>query len=192
MAKVLPEIDAELAAWIAAQPLFFNASAPLDAQGHINLSPRGLDTFRVLGPHEVAYLDFTGSGNETAAHLEENGRITLMFCAFSGAPRILRLYGRGQVILPGSPGWQALRGHFPPELPRARQIVRVAVNRIQTSCGYGVPLMEFIGQREELPRWTEKKGETGLRDYQARNNRLSIDGLAAPYVVPNDDSPGGR
>ncbi|MCW8957775.1 MAG: pyridoxamine 5'-phosphate oxidase family protein, partial [Gammaproteobacteria bacterium] len=121
------------------------------------------------------------SGNESAAHLAENGRITLMFCAFSGAPRILRLYGRGEVVLPDSPEWQGLRGHFPADLPRARQIVRVAVTRIQTSCGYGVPLMDLIGQREELPRWTEKKGGEGLREYQEKNNRRSIDGLPAPH-----------
>jgi hypothetical protein len=180
MAKVLPEIDKELAAWITAQPLFFNATAPLSATGHINLSPRGLDTFRVLGPHEVAYLDFTGSGNESAAHIAENGRITLMFCAFSGAPRILRLYGRGEVILPGSENWQALRATFPDDLPPARQIVHVTVERVQTSCGYGVPLMTFTAQRDELSRWAEKKGTEGLYRYQEKNNRISIDGLAAP------------
>lgn len=186
MAKVLPEIDNELAAWIAQQPLFFNATAPLASDGHVNLSPRGLDTFRVLGPHEVAYLDFTGSGNETAAHLLENGRITLMFCAFSGPPRILRLYGRGEVILPDNREWDSLLHHFPGEHPQARQIVRVAVERVQTSCGYGVPLMELTGQRDELIRWAEKKGKAGLRDYQKKNNRVSIDGLPAPQPEDND------
>lgn len=181
MAKVLPEIDQELAEWIAAQPLFFNATAPLSGDGHINLSPRGLDTFRVLDPHAVAYLDFTGSGNESAAHIAENGRITLMFCAFSGAPRILRLYGRGEVILPDGNEWEMLRAHFPASLPPARQIVRVRVDRIQTSCGYGVPLLDFNRQRDELVQWAEKKGEAGLREYQEKNNRLSIDGLPAPH-----------
>ncbi len=181
MAKVLPEIDQELATWIAAQPLFFNATAPLSRHGHINLSPRGLDTFRVLSPHEVAYLDFTGSGNESAAHIAENGRITLMFCAFSGAPRILRLYGMGEVILPDDSEWETLRTRFPTPLPQARQIVRVRVERIQTSCGYGVPLMDFNGQRDDLIRWAEKKGEAGLREYQEKNNRLSMDGLPAPH-----------
>lgn len=185
MAKVLPEIDDQLAAWIAEQPLFFNATAPLSADGHVNLSPRGLDTFRVLGPLEVAYLDFTGSGNETAAHLAENGRITLMFCAFSGPPRILRLYGRGEVILPDDEHWPDYRDRFPPDLPEARQIVRVAVERVQTSCGYGVPLMSVTGQREELSRWTEKKGSEGLREYQEKNNRISIDGLPAPFADNN-------
>lgn len=180
MAKVLPEIDSELAEWIAAQPMFFNATAPLSAEGHINLSPRGLDTLRVLGPHEVAYLDLTGSGNESAAHLAENGRITLMFCAFAGAPRILRLYGRGKILLPETPAFDALHPHFPDHLPRARQIVHVTVDRVQTSCGYGVPLMQFERQRDELLQWAERKGEKGLRDYQRKNNRFSIDGLEAP------------
>ena len=128
----------------------------------------------------MAYLDFTGSGNESAAHIAENGRITLMFCAFSGPPRILRLYGRGEVILPEGNEWESLRAVFPADLPAARQIVRISVERIQTSCGYGVPLMEFVGERDDLTRWTEKKGEQGLRDYQQRNNRRSIDGLPAP------------
>lgn len=182
MAKVLPAIDEELAAWIEAQPLFFNATAPLSAEGHINLSPRGLDTFRVLGPLEVAYLDFTGSGNESAAHITENGRITLMFCAFSGEPRILRLYGQGEVILPDSEAWPSLRTLFPAELPPARQIVRVTVERVQTSCGFGVPLMDFLRQRDELVRWAERKGEEGVRKYQERNNRISMDGLPAPHM----------
>ena len=182
MAKVLPAIDEELTAWIEAQPLFFNATAPLSADGHINLSPRGLDTFRVLGPLEVAYLDFTGSGNESAAHITENGRITLMFCAFSGEPRILRLYGQGEVILPDSDAWHDLRALFPAELPLARQIVRVMVERVQTSCGFGVPLMDFIRQRDELVRWAERKGEEGVRKYQEQNNRISMDGLPAPHT----------
>ena len=187
MAKVLAEIDQELAAWIAAQPLFFNATAPLSADGHVNLSPRGLDTFRVLGPLEVAYLDFTGSGNESAAHIAENGRITLMFCAFSGAPRILRLYGRGEVIRPGDGGWDSLRAKFPPDYPPARQIVRISIERVQTSCGYGVPLMHLEGQREQLIAWSEKKGPEGLSAYQGLNNRISIDGLPAPGIGLEDD-----
>ena len=152
MAKVLPELDAELTAWISAQPMFFTASAPLAANGHINLSPRGLDTFRILGPLEVAWLDLTGSGNETAPHLVENGRLTVMFCAFSGPPRILRLYGRGKVILPDSTAWTELRPHFP-QYPGERQIIHLAVERVQTSCGAGVPLMDYRGQRDILPKW---------------------------------------
>ncbi len=179
--KVLNEIDAALAEWIAAQPLFFNASAPLAADGHINLSPRGLDSLRVLGPRRVAYLDLTGSGNETAAHLLENGRITLMFCAFEGEPRILRLFGRGRIVQPGDGDWEALIKHFDASLPGIRQIVDIELERIQTSCGYGVPLMSFQGERRRLLEWAEKKGYEGIRDYQARNNATSIDGLPSSF-----------
>jgi hypothetical protein len=184
--KVLPEIDSELAAWIAAQPLFFVASAPLSGEGHVNLSPRGLDSLRVIGPHEVAFYDLVGSGNETAAHLAENGRITLMFCAFEGAPRILRLFGNGEVVRPDAPGWEALRRHFSDDLPPPRQIIRIAVSRVQTSCGYGVPLMTLQGQRDDLVRWAEKKGADGLSEYQRRNNATSIDQLPAPGITPGE------
>lgn len=184
MAKVLPEIDSELACWITAQPLFFVASAPLSGEGHVNLSPRGLDSLRVLGPHEVAFYDLTGSGNETAAHLAENGRITLMFCAFAGAPRILRLFGKGEVVRPADPGWEALSCHFTGGLPPARQIIHIAVSRVQSSCGYGVPLMTLQKQRDDLITWCDKKGAEGLSDYQRRNNARSIDGLAAPGISP--------
>lgn len=188
MATVHPEIDAKMAAWIAAQPLYFNATAPLTADGHINLSPRGLDTLRVLGPREVAYLDLVGNSNESAAHLAENGRITLMFCAFSGAPQILRLFGTGEVLRPDHPRFPALREQFPPGQKGIRQLVHIRVRRVQTSCGFGVPLLDYVGQREELPRWAEKKGEAGLADYQRRNNSRSIDGLPAPGLTdpPND------
>jgi hypothetical protein len=173
-------IDPGLAEWITAQPLFFVASAPLSAEGHVNLSPRGLDSFRVLGAHEVAYLDLTGSGNETAAHLAENGRITVMFCAFSGDPKILRLYGRGRVVLPRDADWDALRTRFPAELPAERQIVHVRVTRVQTSCGFGVPLLEYRGQRTMIHEWALRKGPKGLIEYRHRKNRRSLDGLPAP------------
>lgn len=180
MAKTYDSITPEMAEWIGQQPLFFVASAPLSADGHVNLSPRGLDTFRVLGANEVAYLDLTGSGNETAAHLAENGRITVMFCAFTGKPKILRLYGKGEVILPQTPAWGTLRHHFPTQLPGVRQIVRISVERIQSSCGFGVPLMDYRGQRSELLDWAEKKGPDGIADYQQNKNAVSIDGLPAP------------
>ncbi|MGE0079900.1 MAG: pyridoxamine 5'-phosphate oxidase family protein [Thiohalomonadaceae bacterium] len=180
MAKLYPGIDADMAAWIAAQPMFFVASAPLSADGHVNCSPRGLDTLRVLGPNEVAWLDLTGSGNETAAHLAENGRITFMFCAFSGRPRILRLFGRGEVLLPGSEGFRRLRPYFPADLPGVRQLVRVDVTRVQTSCGFGVPLLRFEGERADLLAWAERKGEDVLAGYRAERNARSIDGLPAP------------
>ena len=177
--KLHDEINDEMAGWIAAQPLFFVASAPLAAEGHVNLSPRGLDSFRVLGPRRVGWLDLTGSGNETAAHLAENGRVTVMFCAFQGAPQILRFFGKGSVVLPGSDEWAGLRSEFG-DLSGVRQIITVEVERIQTSCGYGVPLMEPVGERTRLLEWAEKKGETGLEEYREKNNRVSIDGLPAP------------
>jgi len=180
MAKVYPEIDARMAEWIGRQPLFFVGTAPLSAAGHVNLSPRGLDTFRLLDSTTAAYLDLTGSGNESAAHLAENGRITVMFCAFSGDPRILRLYGRGEVILPGAPEWEGLRQHFPLAIPGVRQIVRIAVERVQTSCGFGVPLMEYAGQRDTLIEWANRKGPDGIRTYWETKNAVSIDGLPAP------------
>src|ERR1051325_10411718 len=156
MAKVIDGITSELRAFIEAQPLFFVASAPLAGDGHVNLSPKGLDSLRVLSPSRVAYLDLTGSGNETAAHLHENGRITFMFCAFTGAPRILRLYGTGQAVLPGSPEWADLAGRFP-AYPGVRQLIVARISRVQTSCGYAVPLMDHARQRDTLLRWAEAK-----------------------------------
>jgi hypothetical protein len=178
MGKVVASITPELRAFIESQPLFFVASAPLAGDGHVNLSPKGLDALRVLSPHAVAYADLTGSGNETAAHLRENGRITLMFCAFAGAPRILRLYGVGRAALPETPEWEALAGRFPPH-PGVRQIVVVDVARVQTACGFGVPLMDYVRQRDTLPRWAESKGEELVR-YRREKNARSIDGLPAP------------
>lgn len=174
------EIDSELAAWIAAQPMYFLASAPLSADGHVNLSPRGLDSLRVLGPQQVALLDLTGSGNETAAHLLENGRITVMFCAFAGKPKILRLFGRGRSVQPGDADWGGLRGRFPADIPGIRQIFVVDVARVRTSCGFGVPLMAFEAQRDDLIRWAEKKGEAELATYRENKNAVSLDGLPAP------------
>ena len=171
-------ISPELKAFIEAQHVFFVATAPLEAAGHVNLSPKGMNTFRVLGPSRVAYLDLTGSGNETAAHLHQNRRITFMFCAFDGKPTILRLYGRGRVIGPGSSEWAELSQLFP-ELPGARQIVLADVTRVQTSCGFGVPLMHFTADRDALAKWAEAKGEDGLRRYREQKNRRSIDGLPA-------------
>jgi hypothetical protein len=179
MAKQYDAITDELRAWIEAQHMFFVASAPLSAEGHVNVSPKGLDTFRILGPRRVAYLDLTGSGNETSAHLQENGRITFMFCAFAGPPRILRLYGRGRVALPGSPLWAELRPLFP-DLPGARQIIAAAIHRVQTSCGFAVPNYTYRGQRDTLIRWAENRGEVGLEAYRREKNALSLDGLPAP------------
>lgn len=180
MARVHDSITPELRAFIEAQPMYFVASAPLAADGHVNLSPKGLDSFRVLGPHRVAYLDLTGSGNETAAHLRENGRITLMFCAFEGPPRILRLYGTGRAVLPGAADWDALAARFP-DHTGIRQVIVAQVARVQTSCGFGVPRMELAGQRDQLTRWAEAKGDA-LPSYRAEQNTRSIDGLPAPVV----------
>ncbi len=172
------EITPELATWISRQRLFFVASAPLSGEGHVNLSPKGLDSFRVLGPREVAYLDLTGSGAETMAHLRENGRITVMFCAFEGPPRILRLFGRGESHPLESEGYQALRMHFT-DFPGARAIVRIEVEAVRSSCGWGVPLYGEPTNRVLLPEWSEKKGEQGLEDYRQEKNRQSLDGLPA-------------
>jgi predicted pyridoxine 5'-phosphate oxidase superfamily flavin-nucleotide-binding protein len=177
MGKTYESITPELAEFIGRQRMFFVASAPLDARGHVNVSPKGLDCLRVLDERRVAYLDLTGSGNETSAHLEENGRITLMFCAFEGQPKILRLYGLGRAILPDREGWNELAPHFEVASAGARQIVVIDVERVQTSCGFGVPLYEFGGQRELLPQWAEKKGDAGLAEYRRTKNAVSIDGL---------------
>ena len=174
MAKFYPALDDNLKAFIARQHVFFVATAPAD--GRISLSPKGLDGLRVLGDQRVAYLDLTGSGNETAAHLLADGRMTLMFCAFEGDPLILRLYGRGRSIKPGDAEWATLAPLFP-ALPGTRQIILLDIESLQTSCGAGVPLYAYTGEREELLRWLEKKGEPGVRDYQREKNRVSIDGL---------------
>jgi hypothetical protein len=180
MAKTFDRLTDDLQQFIAAQHMFFVASAPRSDSGHVNLSPKGLDSFRILAPTQIAYLDLTGSGNETAAHLQENGRITLMFCAFQGAPLILRLFGQGRVVLPHSPDWDAIAAQFPP-LPGSRQIIVAELDRIQTSCGTGVPLYELQQQRSELVTWAAKKGEAGLETYRQQKNRISIDGLPSPY-----------
>src|SRR4051795_5500756 len=144
MGKIYEEIDAGMKAFIGRQHVFFVGTAPTSPEGHLNLSPKGLDTFRILGPRTVAYLDLTGSGIETVAHLRENGRLTILFCAFEGRPKILRLYGRGRAVEPGDPEWDALIGRFPP-YPGTRSVVVVDVARIADSCGFAVPLYEYRG-----------------------------------------------
>ncbi len=162
--------------------MFFVASAPLQAEGHINLSPRGLDSLRIIDDQHVVLLDLTGSGNETAAHLAQNGRLTIMLCAFEGDPKIVRLYGNGKVITQDDKKWSELRPSFPSDMPGVRQLFYVDVNRVQTSCGFGVPLMDYRGQRDKLLQWAQKKGPKGIAAYQEKNNRVSIDGLAAPHA----------
>ncbi|HEX4796639.1 MAG TPA: pyridoxamine 5'-phosphate oxidase family protein [Humisphaera sp.] len=176
MAALHVEITPELQAFIVAQPMFFVASAPLSGEGHVNLSPKGLDTFRILSPTCVAYLDFVGSGNETAAHVLENGRITFMFCAFEGPPKIVRLYGRGRTVQPRDAQWADLSSNFP-QCDGVRQIMIAEISRVQTSCGFGVPRMRLEDQRDALFAWVRKKGPDGLVEYQSRKNRVSIDGL---------------
>jgi hypothetical protein len=180
--KVFDELDAALRRFIESQRLFFVATAPLDSEGLVNLSPKGLDTLRILGPREIAYLDLTGSGIETLAHLRENGRVCLMFCAFEGRPRILRLHGRGEAFEPGQPGWDALRGHFP-EIPGARAIIRVDVRRIADSCGWGVPLFRYEGQRDQLVRFAEQLGPEKIAAAQAKYNAKSLDGLPGLHTA---------
>ena len=180
MAQTFEKIPDEFVGWIEGQPVFFVATAPADPGTHVNVSPRGLDTFRVVDANRVAWLDLTGSGVETIAHLkaggEAGGRITLMFCAFDGPPRIVRLYGRGAVHEPGGEAHDGLRLLLP-DLPGSRAVVDVAVDRVSSSCGFGVPLMEFVGPREELVTSARRKGPEKMAAYRARKNAASIDGL---------------
>jgi len=175
--KVFDAIDERNAEFIRNQRMFFVASAPLSGDGFVNLSPKGLDSFAILDPVTVAYLDLTGSGIETVAHMRENGRITFLFCAFEGPPRLLRLYGHGEAIEPGDAEWDALSSHFP-TYSSARSIIRARLDRIADSCGYGVPLYSFEGDRSQLQEWAERKGDDGIRDYKIENNAKSLDGLA--------------
>jgi hypothetical protein len=178
MAKVYPEIDATLAAWIRSQHLFFVATAPLAGDGHVNCSPKGLDAFAMLGPTTVAYLDLTGSGAETIAHVRENGRIVIMFCAFEGAPKIVRLHGTGTVVEPHMAEFAELIRAFP-DRPGVRSIIKIAVSRVSDSCGFGVPRYDYVGERDALIRWSDSKGSEGIAAYQQRNNAQSLDGLPA-------------
>jgi hypothetical protein len=175
MGKLFERITPALQDWINEQKLFFVSTAPQQG-GHINCSPKGLDSFRVLDDQTVAYLDLTGSGVETIAHLKENGRITILFCALNGAPKILRLYGQGVVLEKGSSGFEDYRNQFP-DLAGARAIIKVQLERIADSCGFGVPKYEYTGERDTLLKWAESKGEEGITAYQKEKNRNSIDGL---------------
>lgn len=183
MGKLYDEITPDLRAWIEKQRMYFVATAPSGAGdqrngGHVNCSPKGLDSFRVLGPRSVGYLDLTGSGAETIAHLRENGRICIMFCAFEGPPKILRLHGKGTYLTPDDAEWQAELAKYKP-LAGARAIIQVECTRISDSCGFGVPIYETPKDRATLLNWADKKGQTGVVDYQQKNNLLSIDGLPA-------------
>ncbi len=176
MADRFTSLRPDLAQWWREQPMFFVATAPSGDGGHVNLSPKGHDTLRVLDPERVAYLDLTGSGVETIAHLRDNGRITLMACAFGGNPRISRIYGRGTVHLVGTAEFDALAPEFP-TLPGRRSIIEVEVERVTTSCGYAVPLMDLVDDRERLLDWAGAKGDDGIAEYWGKKNAESIDGL---------------
>ncbi|MGJ3249393.1 MAG: pyridoxamine 5'-phosphate oxidase family protein [Elainellaceae cyanobacterium] len=180
MAKFYPDLTEALQEFIRAQRLFFTATAP--NQGQINISPKGIDTFRCIDSKTVAYLDLTGSGNETAAHLHENGRMTLMFCSFSETPMILRLYGQGQVIYPRDHQWLHWYRHFN-ALAGERQIIALAIDAVQTSCGFGVPIFDFNRERGTLVQWAANKGEEGLQDYWREKNQTSIDGLPTKILT---------
>ena len=175
MGQVFDEIDDALAAWIAEQPMWFLGTAPLSAEGHVNVSPRGHDTFSVLGPRQVAWVDLTGSGIETIAHLRENGRICIMFASVSKRPRIVRLHGRGYVHEPGDPLFEDVVARHPAH-PSTRAVVVVDVQRISDSCGYGVPVMSMVGERDLLRLGAEKRGPEGLAAFRAEHN-TSLDGL---------------
>ena len=181
MGKEHSQITDEHREFIENQKLFFVCTSPLDVNGHINLSPKGFDCFRVLSPTRVGYLDIVGSGNETSAHLLENGRITFMFCAFDGPPKILRLYGKGSTVLPGDDEWKELSGEFS-ILPATRQIIVADIFMVKSSCGFGVPLYSYEGERDHAIKWAEKKGEDGLEEYKKEKNMASIDGLPAPIA----------
>lgn len=181
MGKTYEQINEKLAAWIQEQHMFFVATAPRSEDGLINCSPKGLDTFRILDEQTVAYLDLTGSGVETIAHLKENGRIVIMFCAFNGAPNIVRLHGKGTVLEPHHPDFATLLSRFP-ALPGVRSIIRVAVNRVSDSCGFAVPRYTYQADRDALINYAETKGPAGMVAYRAQKNQQSIDGLPGVTV----------
>jgi hypothetical protein len=174
MGKVFDSLDDDLAAWIGRQHLFFVATAPVD--GHVNLSPKGYDTFRVLGPQRVAYLDLTGSGIETVSHVQENGRLTIMFTALDGPPQVVRLYARGEVHLLGSEGFDALAPLFP-ELPGRRAIIEAHLSRVSTSCGYSIPRFTYESERDTLNAAVRRKSPEQMDAYHREKNATSIDGL---------------
>jgi hypothetical protein len=186
MAKVFDELDARLTDFVLAQHVFFVATAPISDAGHINVSPKGLASFRVLDPRTVAYVDYPGSGIETLAHLRENGRIVLMFCAFEGSPNIVRLYGKGRSVEPHEPEFAELVTKFELQL-RPRSVIVVKLDRIADACGYAVPRFAYRGERNQLVKWADRKGDAGIDAYQREKNALSIDGLPGLRGITSDD-----
>jgi predicted pyridoxine 5'-phosphate oxidase superfamily flavin-nucleotide-binding protein len=177
MGKLFEAMLPEHEAFIRNQHMFFVGSAPKD--GHVNISPKGHDALRIISPSQVAYLDLTGSGNETSAHLTDNGRITFMFIAYEGAPMILRLYGRGRVVLPETPEWTEWIEAFD-LLPGTRQIIVADIHAVKTSCGFSVPYFTYAGERDLLQKWAAQKGEAGLTAYRREKNAVSMDGIVTP------------
>lgn len=175
MGRTFQGFDDDLRRWIERQRVFFIATAPAGEAGHVNVSPKGRDSLRLVDDRTLAYLDLTGSGVETIAHVRENGRVTVMFCAFDGPPRIVRVHGRGEVVEPGDDGWDEWRGLFP-ELKGERAVIVIRAVRISDSCGYGVPLMEYRGERSQMDAWADRLGTEGLAAYRREHN-ASLDGL---------------
>jgi hypothetical protein len=180
MGKFFDAIQPSHTGFIQKQQMFFVATAPLSGNGRVNLSPKGLDAFRVLDEHTVGYMDLISSGNETSAHTRENGRITLMFCSFGEKPMILRLYGKGWAVMPGTADWELYSPHFT-IYPSTRQLILSHIDLVQTSCGFGVPMYEFTGNRQVHFDWAEGKGDDGLQKYMQEKNRISIDGLITDF-----------
>ena len=176
MAKLYDELDERLRQFIGNQKMFFVGSAPRNDEGLINISPKGMDTLRILDSKTVAYLDYTGSGVESIAHIKENGRFVIMFCSFDKSPLILRLHGRATVIERSDPGWQKLQPRFP-EARMARSIIKLSLERIADSCGWGVPMYDYVGERDQYSKYADKTDDEGVRELQLEYNMKSIDGL---------------
>ncbi|MBI1820897.1 MAG: pyridoxamine 5'-phosphate oxidase family protein [Nitrospirae bacterium] len=188
MAKIYEKIDDEMSAWIKQQRVFFVATAPIARDGHVNCSPKGGDSFKVIDPLTVVYQDLTGSGAETISHLRENSRIVVMFCAFEGPPRIVRLHGRGEAVTPGLPEYPFFVTFFP-ENSGTRAFIRVRISRISDSCGYAVPFFDYKGDRDALEKWARAKGADKLEAYRREKNLRSIDGLPAFDDIPKSFRP---
>lgn len=182
MAKQHHQLDEKLSAFIRQQKIFFVGTAVAD--GRVNVSPKGADAFRVLGPNRAVWLNLTGSGNETSAHVQNNPRMTVMFCAFEGDPLILRLYGKARVIHKNEPEWPDLISHFP-TIPGERQLFDLSIEMVQTSCGMAVPYFDYVSDREQLINWADKKGESGIREYWEEKNQVSIDGIPTHIIKTN-------
>lgn len=182
MGKFTNHITPQHRAFIEAQHIFFTATSPLSEKGRVNLSPKGLNAFRVIDEQTVGYMDLISSGNETSAHTRENGRITFMFCSFDEKPAILRLYGQGRAVLPGTPDWDRYAPHFT-IYPSTRQLIIATIDLVQTSCGFGVPMYTYTGEREIHFEWAETKGAEGLDAYLEKKNLVSLDGLITDWGV---------